>query len=54
MFDYFTNKLTGNKLVGARLFTLLKQKITNYYIKLQVYEISRVVSIGNELHVFMD
>jgi len=39
--------LTGNKLAGAELSTLLEQKITNYYTKLQVDEIGRVVSVGD-------
>jgi F-type H+-transporting ATPase subunit alpha len=41
------NKLTGNKLAGAELSTLLEQRITNYYTKLQVDEIGRVVSVGD-------
>ncbi len=42
-----------NKLVGAEVSTLLEQKITNYYIKLQVDEIGRVVSIGDGIaHVY--
>src|SRR6476469_1256393 len=41
------NKLTGNKLAGAELSTLLEQRITNYYTKLQVDEIGRVLSIGD-------
>jgi F-type H+-transporting ATPase subunit alpha len=32
-------------LARTKLFTLLEQKITNYYTKLQVDEIGRVVSI---------
>jgi F-type H+-transporting ATPase subunit alpha len=44
---FFMNKLTRNKLAGAELCTLLEQKITNYYIKLQVDEIGRVVSVGD-------
>ncbi len=34
-------------MVGGKSSTLLKQKITNYYIKLQVDEIDWVVSIGD-------
>nr|AHG59094.1 ATP synthase subunit 1 [Dicranum scoparium] len=41
------NKLTGNKLAGAELSTLSEQRITNYYTKLQVDEIGRVVSVGD-------
>jgi hypothetical protein len=33
------NKLTINKLVRVELSTLLEQKITSYYIKLQIDEI---------------
>nr|QGQ61899.1 ATP synthase F1 subunit alpha [Bazzania tridens]QIA59516.1 ATP synthase F1 subunit alpha [Bazzania japonica] len=36
-----------NKLAGAELSTLLEQRITNYYTKLQVDEIGRVVSVGD-------
>nr|YP_009132651.1 ATP synthase F1 subunit alpha [Aneura pinguis]YP_010880880.1 ATP synthase F1 subunit alpha [Aneura maxima]AKA63292.1 ATP synthase F1 subunit alpha [Aneura pinguis]AKU36866.1 ATP synthase F1 subunit alpha [Aneura pinguis]QIA60920.1 ATP synthase F1 subunit alpha [Aneura pinguis]WHW96064.1 ATP synthase F1 subunit alpha [Aneura maxima]WHW96106.1 ATP synthase F1 subunit alpha [Aneura maxima] len=36
-----------NKLAGAELPTLLEQRITNYYTKLQVDEIGRVVSVGD-------
>ncbi len=39
------NKLIENKLIGAKLFTLLEQKIINYYTKLQVDEIGRVISV---------
>jgi len=39
--------LTGNKLARAQLSTLLEQKITNYYIKLQVDEIGQVVLVEN-------
>jgi F-type H+-transporting ATPase subunit alpha len=39
--------LIGKKLAGVELSTLLEQKITNYYTKLQVDEIGRVVSIGD-------
>jgi len=39
--------------VGAELSTLLEQKITNYYIKLQVDEIGRMVSIRDGIaHVY--
>ena len=34
-------------MAGAELSTLLEQKITNYYTKLQVDEIGRVVSVGD-------
>ena len=34
-------------MAGAELSTLLEQKITNYYTKLQVDEIGRVVSGGD-------
>nr|WIA67094.1 ATP synthase F1 subunit alpha [Pellia epiphylla]WIA67135.1 ATP synthase F1 subunit alpha [Pellia epiphylla]WIA67176.1 ATP synthase F1 subunit alpha [Pellia epiphylla] len=38
----------NNKLAaGAELSTLLEQRITNYYTKLQVDEIGRVVSVGD-------
>jgi hypothetical protein len=37
--------LTENKLTAAKLSTLLEQKSTNYYTKLQVDEIGQVVSI---------
>nr|YP_010881058.1 ATP synthase F1 subunit alpha [Apopellia endiviifolia]WIA66191.1 ATP synthase F1 subunit alpha [Apopellia endiviifolia]WIA66232.1 ATP synthase F1 subunit alpha [Apopellia endiviifolia] len=36
-----------NKLAGAEPSTLLEQRITNYYTKLQVDEIGRVVSVGD-------
>jgi F-type H+-transporting ATPase subunit alpha len=36
-----------NKFVGAELSYLLEQRITNYYTKLQVDEIGRVVSVGD-------
>ncbi len=39
--------MTENKLAGAKLSTLLEQKITNYYTKLQVDEIGRVVLVGD-------
>jgi len=39
--------LTGNKLARAELFTLLEQKITNLYIKLQIDEIDGVVLVGD-------
>jgi F0F1-type ATP synthase alpha subunit len=39
--------LTGNKLAGAELSTLLEQKFINDYIKLQVDEIGQVVSVGD-------
>jgi F-type H+-transporting ATPase subunit alpha len=39
--------LTGNKLARAQLSTLLEQKITKYYIKLQVDEIGQVVLVEN-------
>ncbi len=41
------NKLIGNKLARTKLYTFQNKKITNYYIKLQVNEISWVVSIRN-------
>jgi hypothetical protein len=53
-FDYFTNKLTGNKLAGGELSTLSQQKITNNYTKFQVDEIGQMISVWDELHVFMD
>ncbi len=34
-------------MARTELSTLLEQKITNYYVKLQVDEIGRVVSIGD-------
>jgi len=37
--------LTGNKLARVDLSPLLEPKITNYYIKLQVDEIGRVVLV---------
>jgi hypothetical protein len=46
-FDYFTNKLIENKLVGSRLSTLFKYIIINYYTKLQVDEIGGVLSVGD-------
>lgn len=36
-----------NKFAGAELSYLLEQRITNYYTKLQVDEIGRVVSVGD-------
>jgi F-type H+-transporting ATPase subunit alpha len=36
-----------NKFAGAELSNLLQQRITNYYTKLQVDEIGRVVSVGD-------
>lgn len=36
-----------NKITGAELSYLLEQRITNYYTKLQVDEIGRVVSVGD-------
>jgi hypothetical protein len=47
-------KLIGNKLVGVELSTFSKRKNVNYYIKFQVNEIGQMVSVGDELHVFMD
>jgi F-type H+-transporting ATPase subunit alpha len=45
--------LTGNKLGGVELSTLLEQKITNYYTKLPINEIDRVVSVGDGIaHVY--
>ncbi len=40
VFDYFMNELTGKNFAGAELSTLLEQKITNYYTKLQVDELA--------------
>jgi len=52
-FDYFMNKLIGNKLDGVELSTLSEQKIINYYIKLQVNEISQMVLVGDGIaHVY--
>jgi len=39
--------LTGNKLGGVELSTLLEQKITNYYTKLPIDEIVQVISVGD-------
>nr|YP_008816170.1 ATP synthase F1 subunit alpha [Roya obtusa]YP_009755758.1 ATP synthase F1 subunit alpha [Roya anglica]AGZ90362.1 ATP synthase F1 subunit alpha [Roya obtusa]QIQ22997.1 ATP synthase F1 subunit alpha [Roya anglica] len=36
-----------NKFAGAELSYLLEQRITNYYTKLQVDEIGRVISVGD-------
>jgi F-type H+-transporting ATPase subunit alpha len=36
-----------NKLAGAELSYLLEQRISNYYTKLEVNEIGRVVSVGD-------
>jgi len=36
-----------NKLAGAELSSLLEQRISNYYAKLEVNEIGRVVSVGD-------
>jgi len=36
-----------NKFAGAELSYLLEQRITNYYTKLEVDEIGRVVSVGD-------
>jgi F-type H+-transporting ATPase subunit alpha len=36
-----------NKFAGAELSNLLQQRITNYYTKLEVDEIGRVVSVGD-------
>jgi F-type H+-transporting ATPase subunit alpha len=36
-----------NKLAGAELSYLLEQRISNYYAKLEVNEIGRVVSVGD-------
>jgi F0F1-type ATP synthase alpha subunit len=47
------NKSTRNKLAITELSTLSKQKITNYYTKLQVDEIDRLVSIRDGIaHIY--